>query len=622
MKKIILCIILVVSGEIYSKEHECNCGQARHDYDYFQAQKKFEEALSQTRFWVESYEFPLMRSFSRSGDNEEIPPYPPEGSISWKGKELYPYPSGEYINDNSQYWLNNRNDPSRTCDDLKYIREVKWGVGIDENAGNIQYEIRQEFNFYKNYSVFAVVFQALRDDIMRDFQSSWYFLERRIQEIRKGDPKSIKLWNEESLRNGQIVLQQSCYTQLLWANTFEQEAVQFCKKSLDNCLEKHNHPWTHIERGMFDYLEGNSVEALNHIYEATSLGNLEELNEKVWKLKGDLEVELGFYADAVLTLSDLIKMDSKNKAAYFSRAEAYFELGESDLSLRDYLESEIKPKPLDKRFGNVDFSLGLALGAFRGGSDSVTEFVPTLLASANGLGQAMWAFAIDPIQVSGDFANAVIDCIQFIRSNGGLETLALLAPEVKDLVENWNKLNDRERGEKAGYIIGKYGVEIFGGGAAIKGIKAFRDLKRANNLLNFESMALSQRNKALMISRAKETRKLVLEKANFNIKWGNQGKHIIGHNSFDPSVNRSIFTHPNPEKLAKKYAGKGTRAQRVKGDILPGSHGYAEVVNFEEVIGYNVTPSTSEKTLTTWGKIHYAKDGIHIVPTYPRGGIK
>jgi hypothetical protein len=27
---------------------------------------------------------------------------------------------------------------------------------------------------------------------------------------------------------------------------------------------------------------------------------------------------------------------------------------------------------------------------------------------------------------------------------------------------------------------------------------------------------------------------------------------------------------------------------------------------------------TKEKTWTTWGKIHYAKDGIHIVPTKPR----
>lgn len=43
--------------------------------------------------------------------------------------------------------------------------------------------------------------------------------------------------------------------------------------------------------------------------------------------------------------------------------------------------------------------------------------------------------------------------------------------------------------------------------------------------------------------------------------------------------------------------------------------GYKEVVNFEEFIGYVVDEHTKEKIATTWGKIHYSKDGVHIVPT-------
>jgi len=42
------------------------------------------------------------------------------------------------------------------------------------------------------------------------------------------------------------------------------------------------------------------------------------------------------------------------------------------------------------------------------------------------------------------------------------------------------------------------------------------------------------------------------------------------------------------------------------------------VVDFGEFIGYDVDQITKEKTATTWGKIHYSKQGTHIVPTKPR----
>jgi len=44
---------------------------------------------------------------------------------------------------------------------------------------------------------------------------------------------------------------------------------------------------------------------------------------------------------------------------------------------------------------------------------------------------------------------------------------------------------------------------------------------------------------------------------------------------------------------------------------------YKEVVNFNEMIGYAVDPINGDKTPTTWGIIHCAKDGSHIVPVQP-----
>jgi filamentous hemagglutinin len=56
----------------------------------------------------------------------------------------------------------------------------------------------------------------------------------------------------------------------------------------------------------------------------------------------------------------------------------------------------------------------------------------------------------------------------------------------------------------------------------------------------------------------------------------------------------------------------------IEGNMVPGTPGYQEVVNFGESIGYSIDRSTGEKMATTWGKIHYAKDGVHVVPTAPR----
>jgi hypothetical protein len=78
--------------------------------------------------------------------------------------------------------------------------------------------------------------------------------------------------------------------------------------------------------------------------------------------------------------------------------------------------------------------------------------------------------------------------------------------------------------------------------------------------------------------------------------------------------NPSIFKHKDPEKLVREYAGTGIKYS----GGAPGMPGYVEIINFGEFIGYAIERTTGEKVATTWGKIHYAKDGVHIIPTKPR----
>lgn len=74
--------------------------------------------------------------------------------------------------------------------------------------------------------------------------------------------------------------------------------------------------------------------------------------------------------------------------------------------------------------------------------------------------------------------------------------------------------------------------------------------------------------------------------------------------------NRSITQHPDLQGLVNKFAGTGIK----EGAAIPGAPGYKEIVDFKECIGYFVDRNTGKKIATSWGKIHYAKDGVHVVP--------
>ncbi len=96
---------------------------------------------------------------------------------------------------------------------------------------------------------------------------------------------------------------------------------------------------------------------------------------------------------------------------------------------------------------------------------------------------------------------------------------------------------------------------------------------------------------------------------NPTIHPGQQGKHVPGHNNFQPG--KSELTHPNPQKLLNDFSGKGT----VRGSA---ASGWKETVDFGEPIGKWVDPKTGAKIPTTRGTIHYNSKGqAHIVPCNP-----
>jgi len=93
------------------------------------------------------------------------------------------------------------------------------------------------------------------------------------------------------------------------------------------------------------------------------------------------------------------------------------------------------------------------------------------------------------------------------------------------------------------------------------------------------------------------------------IHTGAQGKHIPGHNNYQPG--KSPLT-ADPSELGRQ-AGTGQQVGKVEVG-LPGSK---ERVDFGSQIGEHIDPVTGASSPTTSGIIHYGGKGIHIVPARP-----
>ncbi len=91
------------------------------------------------------------------------------------------------------------------------------------------------------------------------------------------------------------------------------------------------------------------------------------------------------------------------------------------------------------------------------------------------------------------------------------------------------------------------------------------------------------------------------------INYGKQGKHIPGHNNFQPGKSELTISVSEANSLVNTYSGKG---------IILGDN--KEKVDFGRIIGNYVDPFTGIKRPTTMGIIHYSKTGTHIVPSRPK----
>lgn len=94
------------------------------------------------------------------------------------------------------------------------------------------------------------------------------------------------------------------------------------------------------------------------------------------------------------------------------------------------------------------------------------------------------------------------------------------------------------------------------------------------------------------------------------IEEGKQGKHLKGHNNYRPGKSYLTITMDEAQALVDKFAGTGDLQRDSKGRWK-----HTEVIRGNNsVIGYAISIVDGKEHKTKVFKIHYSKNGTHIVP--------
>lgn len=238
------------------------------------------------------------------------------------------------------------------------------------------------------------------------------------------------------------------------------------------------------------------------------------LNSKLLLGDGSLMNDLMLYKTAITLLTASIKANPKNKEAFIERSFAYFETNQLSLALQDFESAKkltiVPPFRLGSRKAmnmayvyipenKTEFSKGLISGTIDGAKISAEEFIPSIFSCCRGILNGLWAFVCSPKEISQEMINTTYAIGEFFSSHSTEECFHCIVPELKELSLTWNKINDYSRGQKIGYIIGKYGIDIFAPAGALKGIHKIRALKRANTMYTLECCAASQAKQAKIL---------------------------------------------------------------------------------------------------------------------------
>lgn len=211
-------------------------------------------------------------------------------------------------------------------------------------------------------------------------------------------------------------------------------------------------------------------------------------NSLSYHKRGEKAAAFGCYDQAIHDFTKAIEIDPTSPIPYLDRSTMYFGLGDYERSIEDFNEyaSQIKEAYPAAIF---QFTLGFARGLPKG-----------IYESGHGMFLFLTNMIKDPIHSSWQMWEALSVLSNLARSKEWSLLGEALVPEVLELIHGWDKLSFDQKGERAGYIFGKYGADILVPGtvakAVSKGVKGakelnavYNSLKNAEKTLVLESVA-------------------------------------------------------------------------------------------------------------------------------------
>ncbi|MEN9654288.1 MAG: hypothetical protein RL235_400 [Chlamydiota bacterium] len=189
----------------------------------------------------------------------------------------------------------------------------------------------------------------------------------------------------------------------------------------------------------------------------------------LYQSRGESALILGHFDQAVHDLEKAIEANPANPLSYLHRGAAHFGLGEYDRSLEDYQRFTSQTET-DHSFAVSEFCLGFAKGLPKGAYES---------------GEGALLFLVDfvrhPIETSKQAIDAITGLVDLVRRDEWGSVAEALSPEVHQLVTEWDTLPSDQKGELAGYAVGKHGADILVPGALAK--VASKSAKSAQELV-------------------------------------------------------------------------------------------------------------------------------------------
>lgn len=378
-----------------------------------------------------------------------------------------------------------------------------------------------------------------------------------LREIAKLQEKISQL--SEELKD----VQEKQNEKIKYVDAAIEKADKLYQDIYDHCAQQHGALHTKYHQGLRNFFNGSFEEALTDIcaliQQAKEEGVAASLDFRMNYYKGAAESEMGRYHEAIDTLTTMLDQVRWDEG-YLERAVAYFETGQFDLAFKDYLtifSSSIKAHPVDNWTPySLEYASGITVGTLEGIGAGALEFIPSTLSSATGLCNGLWALLKNPGKASHEIVSATYDCLEYIRTHSTPEIAQTLVPELKELVTDWDSIPEYKRGQLTGYILGKYGVDVFMCVGTTKLFKAYRDLKRANNILTLELAAANAENKALLIEEAGKR---------LQSKAGNIKRFDIKALFNDKNKTRHIFTE---EHNLERLGSQQTAVMKVTNEVL------------------------------------------------------